>query len=252
MNRDRSYHRKQRMRAIHRKETIELIIRSSFASNRATTAIMGNFLGYLLLNRELHINNDTPTGEKLCRSLLAYYTNGKKPEEIQNILLEYRKEIYAHDTPMEISSASLEEKSTSLHGNTVPPDGCPRGRFTAPAGCAAESRMTILRSGISGRPWMPSSSCWKPSNFSHEKTLPNRGWQTPAAPGQEAFLTPYLTTVRTGTRGNSGFKSVKKYLIPSGKCWKALQIATKNLIQAFGCKMPGVRVSPLGPCGVSL
>ena len=94
---------------------------------------------------------------------------------------------------------------------------------------------------------MPSSSCWKPSNFSHEKTLPNRGWQTPAAPGQEAFLTPYLTTVRTGTRGNSGFKSVKKYSIPSRKRRKALQINTKNLVQAFGSKMPGVRVSPLGP-----
>ena len=76
-------------------------------NNPDTTAlqkIMGNFLGYLLLNRELHINNDTPTGEKLCRSLLAYYTSGKKPEEIQNILLEYRKEIYAHDTPMETVS----------------------------------------------------------------------------------------------------------------------------------------------------
>ena len=68
----------------------------------APQKIMGNFLGYLLLNRKLHINNDTPTGEKLCCSLLAYYTSGKKPEEIQNILLEYRKEIYAHDTPMEI------------------------------------------------------------------------------------------------------------------------------------------------------
>ena len=122
----------------------------------------------------------------------------------------------------------------SLRGNTAPPDGCPRERSTAPAGCAAESRMTILRSGISGRPWMPSSSCWKPSNFSHEKTLPNRDWQTPAAPGQEAFLTPYLTTVRTGTRGNSGFKRVKKYSTPSRKRWKALQITTKNLVQAFG------------------
>ena len=68
----------------------------------APQKIMGNFLGYLLLNRELHINNDTPTGEKLCCSLLAYYTSGKKPEEIQNILLEYRKEVYAHDNPMEI------------------------------------------------------------------------------------------------------------------------------------------------------
>ena len=84
-------------------------------------------------------------------------------------------------------------------------------------------------------------------NPESRKTLPGRDWQTPAAPGQEAFLTPYLTTVRTGTRGNSGFKSVKKYSIPSGKCRKVLQITIKNLVQAFGCKMPGVRVSPLGP-----
>lgn len=94
---------------------------------------------------------------------------------------------------------------------------------------------------------MPPSSCWKSSNFSHEKTLPSRDRQTSAAPGQEAFLTPYLTTVRAGTRGNSGFKSVKKYLIPSGKCWKALQITTKNLVQAFEkyrnsfiCYVPGL------------
>ena len=140
----------------------------------------------------------------------------------------------------------------SLRGNTAPPDGCPRERSTAPAGCAAESRMTILRSGISGRPWMPSSSCWKPSNFSHEKTLPNRGWQTPAAPGQEAFLTPYLTTVRTGTRGNSGFKSVKKYSIPSRKRRKALQINTKNLVQPFqSISRPSMRTKaqPHNPLG---
>ena len=84
-------------------------------------------------------------------------------------------------------------------------------------------------------------------NPESRKTLPGRDWQTPAAPGQEAFLTPYLTTVRTGTPGNSGFKSAKKYLIPSEKHRKALQITTKNLVQAFGSKMPGVRVSPLGP-----
>ena len=131
----------------------------------------------------------------------------------------------------------------SLRGNTAPLDGCPRGRSTVPAGCAAGSRMMSPRSGISGRPWMPPSSCWKLSNFSHEKTLPGRDWQISAAPGQEAFLTPYLTTVRTGTRGNSGFKSVKKYLIPSGKCWKALQIATKNLIQAFGSSRNQKRIT---------
>ena len=135
----------------------------------------------------------------------------------------------------------------SLRGNTAPPDGCPRERSTAPAGCAAGSRMMIPRSGISGRPWMPPSNYWKSSNFSHEKTLPVRDRQTPAAPGQEAFLTPYLTTVRAGTRGSSGFKSVKKYLIPSGKHRKSLQITTKNLVQAFGSWMPGVRISPLGP-----
>ena len=135
----------------------------------------------------------------------------------------------------------------SLRGNTAPPDGCPRGRSTVPAGCAAGSRMMNPRSGIGERPWMPPSSCWKSCNFSHEKTLPARDRQTSAAPGQEAFLTPYLTTVGAGTRGNSGFKSAKKYLIPSEKHRKALQITTKNLVQAFGSKMPGVRVSPLGP-----
>ena len=140
----------------------------------------------------------------------------------------------------------------SLRGNTAPPDGCPRGRSTAPAGCAAGSRMMNPRSGIGERPWMPPSSCWKSCNFSHEKTLPGRGWQIPAAPGQEAFLTPYLTTVRAGTRGDSGFKSVKKYLIPSGKCRKALQIATKNLVQAFGITGPSAQIAPLGPRNVHM
>ena len=130
-----------------------------------------------------------------------------------------------------------------MRGNTVPPDGCPRGRFTAPAGCAAESRMTIPESGISGRPWMPPSNCWKASNFSHEKTLPVQDRQTSAAPGQEAFLTPYLTTVRSGTPGNSGFKSAKKYSIPNRKCWKVLQITTKNLVQAFGTFMQQKRTN---------
>ena len=118
----------------------------------------------------------------------------------------------------------------SPHGHAVPPDGCPKGRSTAPAGCAAGSRMTIHRFGISGRLWMQPSNCWKSSNFSHEKTLPGRGWQIPAAPGQEAFLTPYLTTVRAGTRGNSGFKSVKKYRILSRKTPKS----TTNYHKKFG------------------
>lgn len=86
-----------------------------------------------------------------------------------------------------------------------------------------------------------------PQTKSLEKTLPGRDRQIPATPGQEAFLTPYLTTVRIGTRGNSGFKSSQKYSIPSRKCRKALQITTKNLVQAFGSRMSEVRVSPLGP-----
>lgn len=135
----------------------------------------------------------------------------------------------------------------SLHGNTAPPDGCPRGRSTVPAGCAAGSRMMNPRSGISERPWMPPSNCWKSSNFSHEKTLPGRDRQIPAVPGQEAFLTPYLITVKGGTRGNSGSKSVKKYSIPNGKHRKALQITIKNLVQAFGITGPSVRIAPLGP-----
>ena len=137
----------------------------------------------------------------------------------------------------------------SSQGNDPPPAWrrreCPcvgtRRRRTAVQGkdplllleCAAESRMTILRSGISGRPWMPIQQLLETEVISlTKKTLPNRGWQTPAAPGQEAFLTPYLTTVRTGTRGNSGFKSVKKYSIPSRKRRKALQINTKNLVSS--------------------
>ena len=84
-------------------------------------------------------------------------------------------------------------------------------------------------------------------NPESRKTLPGRDWQTPAAPGQEAFLTPYLTTVRNGTPGNSGFKSVKKYSIPSENRRKALQITIKNLVQAFGSRRPGVRVPALRP-----
>lgn len=70
-------------------------------------------------------------------------------------------------------------------------------------------------------------------NPESRKTLPGRDWQTPAAPGQEAFLTPYLTTVGAGTRGNSGFKGAKKYLIPSEKHRKAPK-STTNHHKKFG------------------
>lgn len=64
--------------------------------------IMGNFLGYLLLNRDFHISEETPDGKKVCRSLLAYYNTGEGAEEIQSLLSEYRKVIYENDAPMEI------------------------------------------------------------------------------------------------------------------------------------------------------
>lgn len=64
--------------------------------------IMANLLGYLLLNQEFHISDDTPIGEKVCLSLLAYYFTGERMEEMQSLLSEYRKEIYGNDNPMEI------------------------------------------------------------------------------------------------------------------------------------------------------
>lgn len=64
--------------------------------------IMKDFLGYLLLNQNFRISNDTPTGDRVCRSLLAYYTTGEGAEEIHRLLLEYRKVIYENDAPMEI------------------------------------------------------------------------------------------------------------------------------------------------------
>jgi hypothetical protein len=86
-----------------------------------------------------------------------------------------------------------------------------------------------------------------PQTQIHEKNASWPGLADTAVLGQEAFLTPYLTTVRSGTPGNSGFKSAKKYSIPNRKCWKVLQITTKNLVQAFGTIRSGVRVSHLGP-----
>lgn len=70
--------------------------------NQCSSKIMGDLLGYLLLNRDFHISEDTPDGEKVCRSLLAYYNTGEGAEEIQNLLSEYRKVIYENDAPMEI------------------------------------------------------------------------------------------------------------------------------------------------------
>lgn len=64
--------------------------------------IMGDLLGYLLLNRDFHISENTPAGKRVCRSLLAYYTTGEGSEEMQSLLSDYRKDIYENDAPMEI------------------------------------------------------------------------------------------------------------------------------------------------------
>ena len=64
--------------------------------------ILGNILGNLLLNRKLQINNDTHAGKSICRSLLNYYTTGEGRERIQQLLLEYREEVYENNSPLEI------------------------------------------------------------------------------------------------------------------------------------------------------
>lgn len=79
----------------------EFFVRTNPETN-APQKIIGNLLGYLLLNRDFHISEDIPAGEKVCCSLLAYYNTGEDAKEIQSLLSEYRKVIYENDAPMEI------------------------------------------------------------------------------------------------------------------------------------------------------
>lgn len=64
--------------------------------------MLSSLFGYLLLGKKFHIINDMPTGERVCYLLLSYYTTGEGLDEIQNFLLDFRKEIYENDNPMEI------------------------------------------------------------------------------------------------------------------------------------------------------
>ncbi len=73
-----------------------------YQETNAPQKIMGSLFGYLLLDRDFHISDNTPVGGKVSRSLLAYYATGEGMQEIQSLLSEYRKEIYEHDNPMEI------------------------------------------------------------------------------------------------------------------------------------------------------
>lgn len=64
--------------------------------------ILANLLGYLLLSQKFQISKDTLIGERVCHSLLYYYTTGEGIEEVENLLSNYRKEIYENDNSMEI------------------------------------------------------------------------------------------------------------------------------------------------------
>lgn len=56
---------------------------------------------------------------------------------------------------------------------------------------------------------------YNPTN-PNRKTLPVWGRQNIASPRQEAFLTTFITTEGCGARGNSGDKSAKEEVKPSG------------------------------------
>lgn len=64
--------------------------------------MLSSLFGYLLLSKKLQISNDTPIGKRVCHLLLSYYATGEGIKEIQNLLPNYRKEIYKNDDPMEI------------------------------------------------------------------------------------------------------------------------------------------------------
>ena len=63
----------------------------------------------------------------------------------------------------------------------------------------------------------------------------------------EAVLTTFLTIDSSGTRGSSGEDRFGKHGIRSGKRQKRTEKIRKKFLQFFGFKMPGVRISPLGP-----
>ena len=64
---------------------------------------------------------------------------------------------------------------------------------------------------------------------------------------KKGFLTTCLTTDSFGIHGNSGVKRGGEYAETSRNYRKWTETYRKNLVQPFGSKMPGVRVSPLGP-----
>jgi len=61
------------------------------------------------------------------------------------------------------------------------------------------------------------------------------------------FLTTYLTITGFGAHGDSGDESSKEQLFRNERCQKGAEIVRKKFPEFFGTRMPGVRVSPLGP-----
>ena len=77
---------------------------------------------------------------------------------------------------------------------------------------------------------MPPSSCWKSSNFSHEKTLPSRDRQTSAAPGN----TPPPTVPGTGapTYTLDQISRAGASLVDAGKMQQLLELLGRYGVQA--------------------
>ena len=60
-------------------------------------------------------------------------------------------------------------------------------------------------------------------------------------------MTTFLTIDRIRTLGNNGAKSSGKHDLSEQKPLNGLNKIRKKIIPLFGFKMPGVRISPLGP-----
>ena len=64
---------------------------------------------------------------------------------------------------------------------------------------------------------------------------------------RKSLLTTQQTTYRFGALGNSGYKSAKERGFPSGKGRKKPFSAESAIINAFGSRMPQVRILSLRP-----
>ena len=82
--------------------------------------------------------------------------------------------------------------------------------------------------------------------MAQRKPLPGSGEKLPRFQGS-GFLTTYLTITGFGVHGDSGDESSKEQLFRNKRCQIGAEIVSKKFPEFFGFKMPGVRISPLGP-----